>query len=152
MRKLPLTENEIRDLYSLLKRVSFFASITVGDLDRVVQGFNKAVCAKGERLIKEGVPGKALYIIKTGKCGVFKKKGFFSKQLIATLEPGGICGEMSLLDATQTNASVSMLEAGEVFVYEKRDFIDMLSKNRELEAQIRRLADERSYKNVISRM
>ncbi len=89
-----LTQDEIRWLFANLRKVNFFANIGLDRVDSIVSRFSACDLPAGKKIISEGVAGEALYIIKSGECEVFKKKGWFGKKIIATLKEGDFAGEM----------------------------------------------------------
>ncbi len=62
--------------------------------------------AVGELLIRQGIPSKAFYMIRSGKARV-ERDGF----QLASLGEGSVCGEMTLLEASPASASVIAEEA-----------------------------------------
>ena len=55
----------------------------------------------GTTIIKKGEPGDVMYIVKEGTVEV--RDG---RQLLDTVEPGGVVGEVALIDAGERSASV----------------------------------------------
>jgi CRP/FNR family cyclic AMP-dependent transcriptional regulator len=56
---------------------------------------------KGESLIREGVPSRAFYMIRSGSVRVQR-----GTTRLATFQFGNVCGEMTLLEASPASASV----------------------------------------------
>jgi CRP-like cAMP-binding protein len=63
----------------------------------------------GEVLFEEGSTGRELFIIQSGKVGVYKK-GADGDTELATIGEGGIIGEMSLLDNLPRSATVKAID------------------------------------------
>ena len=57
--------------------------------------------ARGEKLIREGTPSPAFFMIRQGSVRV-ERGGY----VLATLYPGSVCGEMTLLEASPASATV----------------------------------------------
>ena len=55
----------------------------------------------GQVLIHEGMPGKSVYLIRTGSVAIQR-----SGSKIANLGAGDVCGEMAFLENTSSSASV----------------------------------------------
>ncbi len=138
-----MTPEEIKSLFSALRKINFFSLVPMKTMERMISQFIKKEYKKGEAIIKQGKAGTALYIIKSGSCLVYRKTGWFSKQDIATLKPGDFFGEMSLIFDNPTSASVMTAEPSELFMFMKSDFWYTLDGNTELQDQIRKIAEQR---------
>lgn len=132
-----------------LRKIDFFEFVNLENIDKVTLGFIKKRYRRGEVIIKEGTEGKGLFVIKSGRCLVYRKKSFFKKEKLAILSSGDFFGEMFLLFEDLTSASVKALEPTEIFVYFKNDFLNWLKDNPKLEQEIRAIAERRKNKNVI---
>lgn len=54
----------------------------------------------GQTIFKEGEPGELMYVIQDGEVDILAKD-----QLVETIGPGGVLGEMALLDASARSAT-----------------------------------------------
>lgn len=140
-----LTRDETRWLLSSLKKVSFFSSVTVDTIDIVISKFFKKSLKKGKVIIKKGDIGEAFYIIKSGKCLVYRKIFLFFREKIAVLAEGDFFGEMSLVFDDETSASVKALVDTEIFVLLKSSFTNIVQGNPELTREIKYIAEKRQY-------
>ena len=70
------------------KKIDFFEPVSLENIDKVISGFVKKRYRRGEVIIKEGTKGTALFVIKSGKCLVYRKKNFFIKEKLAVLNSG----------------------------------------------------------------
>lgn len=140
-----LNEKEIRWLFQALRKVNFFATATLNTIDKVVARFFKRHYKTGEKIIKEGQVGEAFYIIKSGRCLVYKRSGLFFTKKIAELKEGDFCGEMSLITDNKTSASVKALEPTEVYVLLKTSFVRLIEENKELKQEIEFIVEKRRY-------
>jgi CRP/FNR family transcriptional regulator, cyclic AMP receptor protein len=62
---------------------------------------NPTVLAAGDTLFNEGDPGEEMYVVLEGEIDIFVKG-----TLVATVGPGGIIGEMALVDHLPRAATV----------------------------------------------
>jgi CRP/FNR family transcriptional regulator, cyclic AMP receptor protein len=74
--------------------------------------------AAGEEIITIGTPSNEMYVVRKGRIGI-KVNG----QTVAEVEPGGIFGEMGLIDHEVRSAGAVALEASEVVPIDERLFV-----------------------------
>ena len=128
MKPLPMNES-YSALAALLRRVDFFAAMTMGQMERVVHSITCFSYEPGEVIVKQGGKGDAFYIINSGKVSVTMKKGWLSSpKFLATLENGDFFGEMALLSTDPRSATITALEPTTAFVLLRRDFHTFLSE------------------------
>ncbi len=84
-----------------------------------VQDFNE-----GDLLIQEGHENKHFYLLYQGTLEVYK-----NKKLVANLEPGKFCGEISLLKNIPATADVKAKGKVRCFVFDKETFIEIATKD-----------------------
>lgn len=72
----------------------------------------------GQRLVMEGQPGRALYVLLSGSVVVKRFSGVCEHEL-ARLGPGETFGELALLDHGERSASVECAETVRVLVYDR---------------------------------
>jgi len=82
----------------------------------------------GDTIIKEGDPGKELFIIVKGKVNIVKESDDV-KTTLATLSEGDIFGEMALVDSRPRSASAKALGEVAVRVLDRESFKTMLTGN-----------------------
>lgn len=102
-----------------------FARLPAGNLREVLERMTTLDAAAGSVLLREGEAGDCCYFIKRGRAGVVRGAGD-SLEVLAELGAGACCGEEALLADRPRNASVSMLEAGEVLRLARQDFLALL--------------------------
>ncbi len=76
---------------------------------------------KGDEIIKAGQKGRNAYFIEMGQVEVFALQNNI-KHVIATLGPGEVFGEMSMIDDAPRSANVVAIEDTEVIVIERSRF------------------------------
>jgi CRP-like cAMP-binding protein len=88
---------------------------------------NTRTIKPGEVLFEEGSRGRELFIVQEGVLGVFKNTPEGRIEL-ATIEKGGIVGEMSLLDNLPRSATVEAVEQAKVLLVNENVFQAALAR------------------------
>ncbi|MHC4103499.1 MAG: Crp/Fnr family transcriptional regulator [Planctomycetota bacterium] len=84
--------------------------------------------SKGDFICRENSPGADMYVIQSGKVGVYKTING-EKIALGVLNPGDFCGEMSLLLKSNRTASLVVLEDTEVLVLHKEAFLRKIQED-----------------------
>lgn len=101
---------------------------------------------KGEKICRQGEKGNCCYILYEGRLSVKRKKGFFSfSKKIATLHPGDILGEMSLMHRDPRTATVICEEPSKVFVILADHFDAAVAENPAFAQEIKQLVSQRTF-------
>ncbi len=117
----PLSDNDLYDLFTLLSFRKFKAD---------------------EIILRQGDPGKNLFIILSGKVAVIDESG----KTISELGPGGVLGEMSLLTGTPVTTSVYAREETLLATLTSKDFKHVLHRYPVLHVFFYRLLIDRAGK------
>jgi CRP-like cAMP-binding protein len=84
--------------------------------------------SKGDVIIKEGNPGREMYIIQSGSVEVTKSDG--NREIVlATLSRGDFFGEMAILENTNRTATVKAIETSRLIVLTTGNFMIKLKKD-----------------------
>jgi len=86
----------------LLKQISLFQDVPRGELDGLTESLQPVSAPAGSLLIREGEPGDCLYMIESGKVGVFK-----GGIRIHELQSGEYFGEMAVLTQGARTATIA---------------------------------------------
>ena len=79
--------------------------------------------------MKEGDPGDALYIIKSGVASVTKASRLRGREaILATLKRGGSFGELALIDGLPRSADVTAAQPLECYMLSRADFLVALDE------------------------
>ncbi|MFZ0487653.1 MAG: cyclic nucleotide-binding domain-containing protein [Arenicellales bacterium] len=112
--------------------------------------------AAGERIIEEGAVPQRLVLLLSGKLQVFVPDPADRSQgkRLASVNPGGSCGEYGFIDRRPASASVKAAEDSEVFVIANGDFDALMRQHHEMERTIYRnllltLVDRLRASNVV---
>jgi len=83
---------------------------------------------KGDVIIREGDPGREMYIIKSGSVDVIKSDGDI-EIILATLSRGDFFGEMAILENIYRTATVKASETSRLIVLTTGNFMIKLKKD-----------------------
>lgn len=140
-----MDQNEIGWLYRVFKKVDIFSTLTVGEMSNLIDFMKKYHYEKGKKIVKQGDPGDAFYIIYKGRVKILVKKGFFSKVEVGTLGPEQFFGEMALLKDEPRTASVVADEETDCFVLFKGQFQHLVSRNPTFANVVKSAQEKRSF-------
>ena len=104
-----------------LRRIPLFAGCTKKELERLARAGDEVDMAAGSLLADQGQTGREAFVILAGSVSV-RRNG----RKVATLGPGAIVGELSLLDHGPRTATVTCDTDCKVFVISQRHFLAML--------------------------
>ena len=104
-----------------LKNVPLFAGCTKKELERIARSGDEITMTAGSLLVDQGQTGREAFVVLDGQVTV-KRNG----RKVATLEPGGIVGELSLLDHGPRTATVVCETDCALFVIDQRHFLAVL--------------------------
>jgi CRP-like cAMP-binding protein len=142
-----------RLLNNLMSTAALFRPLDRRQRHDLIRRFTAHDAAAGTRIIQQGEPGKGLFVLMHGEVEVWKREGNTEHRL-ATLGPGEVFGEISLLQNEPATATVTaktqcrvLFLAREYFqrliqaVPEIRDYVENLGEERLMDTQIA-LADD----------
>ncbi|HAH07098.1 MAG TPA: hypothetical protein DCM05_11365 [Elusimicrobia bacterium] len=148
MQKMTMTDQHYRDLARILRKVEFFAPMTMGELERILPYIMLCRFKDGEAVFKQGEEGDAFYILESGKVGVHVKKGFFSfSKKVAELKAGDFFGEMALLSKDKRNATIRCEGETQLFILLSIDFQTVLATNPSFAEDMRKIAERRRFES-----
>lgn len=101
-------------------------------LEQVMQALQLMVSKKveaGEVIVTQGERGDAFYLIWSGRAEIWKADIYDDEQkLVDSLSPGDTFGDEALVTGGTRNATVKMVQGGEVLVLGEQDFRELLSR------------------------
>jgi cAMP-dependent protein kinase regulator len=131
-----------RLIANLLNTAPLFRPLQRTQRIDLVRRFVAHDVAASTDLIREGEPGRGLYVLLTGAVDVWKRDGE-EKLLLATLGPGDVFGEISLLSGAVATATVSAAQRSTV-LFLGREYVEKLIQTvPALRTYLEQLGDER---------
>ena len=94
------------DLHAALREVPLFAELPAPDLERIAARASFRDVPAGTRVIEEGTPPDALYLVDRGELTV-TKRGSGAPIVLNTCGPGDLLGELSVLEDRPRTATVT---------------------------------------------
>jgi CRP-like cAMP-binding protein len=107
-----------------------------------VRRFTAHDVAPGVVIIREGEPGRGLFILLAGEVDVSKVDGD-SKILLASLNPGDVFGEISLLDDSAATATVTAARTSTVLFLERSIFTRLVEAFPAIKEYVSQLGEDR---------
>jgi CRP/FNR family cyclic AMP-dependent transcriptional regulator len=111
-----------------LASVPLFSQMSRKDLSRLGRAVVERHYKKGETIVKEDEQAVAFFMVIKGKVEVTRGSGA-KKRKLNELGPGGVFGEMALLDGGPRVATVRALEDTDCLVLSRWDFVAELRTN-----------------------
>lgn len=112
----------------LLSKVSVFFQMKREDLQRIAELAQYHVFHKGDVIIREGAPGRQLFIIVSGKVEIIKGLGEKTERRVRTFGPHSYFGEMALIDGLVRSASVVAKKETQVLSLDQLDLRQEIEK------------------------
>jgi CRP-like cAMP-binding protein len=104
-----------------LRNVPLFSSCSTRDLQKIAGAVDETTVKAGAKLADQGQQGREAFIIVEGTCTVAR-----NGKKVATLGPGAVVGELSLLDHGPRTATVTADTDMDVLVLDQRHFMGVL--------------------------
>ena len=104
-----------------LRKVQLFSSCSTRDLQTIASAADEITVNAGYKLADQGQQGREAYVVVDGTCTVTR-----NGKKVATLGPGDVVGELSLLDHGPRTATVTADTDMTVLVLDQRHFIAVL--------------------------
>ena len=120
--------NQDNDWMFNILRSKLFQKIPAANIQAMFLRFKHQDYLQGETVIKQDEAADDYFVVKHGRCGVYRRAEDGSNELLAELEPGDGFGEEALLADTTRNATVIVLEPGTVMHLTRHDFDALLKE------------------------
>jgi CRP-like cAMP-binding protein len=131
-----------RLLNNLLATSPLFSPLDRKQRLDLVRRFTAHDVAPGVVIIREGEPGRGLFILLAGEVDVSKVDGD-SKILLASLKPGDVFGEISLLDDSAATATVTAARTSTVLFLERSIFTRLVEAFPAIKEYVSQLGEDR---------
>jgi CRP/FNR family transcriptional regulator, cyclic AMP receptor protein len=133
---MPIRDRDTK--VTLLAGVPMFSLLSRRELSRLSALMTEIDVRPKEVLVREGEPGRECFIIGEGSA-----KAVIGRRTIATLGPGSVFGEMSLLDGGPRTATVTAQTPMRLYVLDPASFLTMLNRFPSVTRKILRVMAER---------
>lgn len=138
---------KIGTLASLLSSFALFQALEEDTIQDVCARLSLKKYSPDEVILMQGLPGKHLYIILSGRVKVLDTEG----GSIATLGRGEIFGEMSLFSGQPVSATIKAIDAAKILLLHGKDLGHILIKHPFLQMAFTRLLVQRLAETNASR-
>src|SRR5215471_15209586 len=101
---------------AFLKDIPLFAPMDDDERAAVAAVLDEARFPAGQQLFHDRDPGGVCYIVRSGRIELSVTDENNEKLVVDVLEPGELCGEMSLLDGGNRSTTAVALTRAEVLV------------------------------------
>lgn len=122
------TDSDQTSWMSIILESPLFQRIPPVNIQAMFLRFDTIQAQQDELIIEQGEEADYYYVIKSGRCAVFRTTPDrnSSPQKIAELGPGASFGEEALVADSVRNATVVMQKSGELARLSKTDFLELL--------------------------
>lgn len=142
--RLPLDNTAYADLSKLVRSIYLFKGLRAGEIDSICQRLKLFGFPPEHSILKHGEDGSSFYIIYEGHVKVTSKGGFLKKGIeLATLGPGDIFGEISLILDRPCGAHVITQGSMKAFRVSKNLFDYLFEENKTFAATVNAIALQR---------
>ncbi len=104
-----------------LSKVSLFSSCSNKDLEKIAKAGDEVVITAGSMVVDQGQTGREAFVLLKGSATV-RRNG----KKVATLGPGAVIGELSLLDHGPRTATVTADTDCTMLVISQRQFLGVI--------------------------
>lgn len=92
-----LKNNQVREKLNYLSSITIFRDLSLTDLKEMDRQFTMTTCEPGKIFYMPEETGEVLFLLKRGRVQLYRLSPEGKKIVVATLGPGAIFGEMSLV-------------------------------------------------------
>ena len=132
-----------RLLTNLLATAPLFKPLDRTQRRDLARRFQAVDVAPGTPVIREGDPGKGLYVVLSGSVEVWKTDDEADKVLLANLGPGEVFGEIALLHEEAATANVTATKQSTLLFLARELFQRLVAAIEEIREYVENLGDER---------
>jgi len=130
-----IIDNKQLQRLRFLGNVPLFTGLTQKQLGKLLVKFFEKEYAVGETVFLQGEPGKALFIVFSGRILILRNRNGLEEP-VANLERGSYFGELALIDDQPRSASARAAEPTVLLILYKSDFDDLIEGHRVLAIRV----------------
>jgi CRP-like cAMP-binding protein len=127
----------------LLAAVPIFAGLGARELDALVQLTRAVRVAAREEIFHKGDRGAQLYVVACGSVKAVTTSADGNDVVFGIMGPGEVFGEIALLSENERSATIVAVDACELLVLDRRDFLAFLKSHSDAAIQMLGLLAER---------
>lgn len=144
--------NRGTELEVLLRRVELFQALPSEVITRLADGIELQEFPAGSSIVQEGDPGGSLYVVISGLADVYIKDSQTDHERhVASLRPGQVFGEMSLLTGAPRVATIKAVTQVHAAEVRKSDLEPALHSNPDLVNTLSEIQSQRLSGNIAER-
>jgi CRP-like cAMP-binding protein len=139
----PQDEAGMTERLAALRRIEIFRSLGEDELRPLASGMKSESFAPGEVILRQGDAGGTAYLVKSGRVRIMLAHDSGLSEQIASVEPGGFFGEMSLLTGEPRTATALALEQVDCYRLSKPNLDPVFARHPDLAGDISALLTAR---------
>ena len=124
------------DISTFLKHIPIFSNLNNTVINRITRLGTQRLYTKNSIVVLEHEIGSALYLVIEGKLKVFRANESGKEVILTILSKYDFFGEMSILDRTESSASVAALEDSDLFIIQRDIFFKLLNEHYEIASDL----------------
>jgi len=128
---------------AILRGVNLFELLDDSELEELAAHIDEAHFTAKQMLFKKGDPGDNMHIVLKGKIETYVYDSDSNRISLATVNEGGIVGELSLLDTQPRSANAVALEDTNTFIIDQDDLQRLFSRKPAAALDILRVLGQR---------
>lgn len=113
---------------AFLKQIPLFQSMDDNEREAIAALMDETTFAVGQQLFHERDQGHVLYILRSGRVQISVSQPHGVPLVVDVLDPGELCGELSLLDGGSRSATATALTPVEAMILDRQDLFDFLRR------------------------
>jgi len=115
---------DIRKYERYAEKIPLFNGLMAEEVEDLIKRGKVIIARKGETIFHEGMLGSNLFIVLSGKVGIYIKN-----QLITKCHVGDTFGEMAVLNKKPRTATATALEESRLLCLDEKQINDILEKH-----------------------
>jgi CRP-like cAMP-binding protein len=121
---------------NIISKLPFFANLTAKEVDQVLSIARTVSYDDRSVIFKEGDHAGALFVLLEGSIQISTMVQDEIEKPLATLRPGSVFGEVSLIDQNAREVKATAIESCKLLVIDRANFETLLESNPELTTKI----------------
>ena len=132
-----MARDRLKALLQVIKKIPLFTDLSPSQVQHLIRICNSKTYQQDDQICADGTPSDELYILLSGKLGIFAPDG----AQVAIMQPVTTVGEMGIITKQARSASVRALERSNLLVIARPTFDLLLRSDTSMQTTI--------YRNII---